>query len=252
MCELDSLVHSLDGQRYSAIATNHTDSYCWKADLRGCNIYPGWYGSKATHFPYQANYHIRANKLRGVAVSEYGAGANIMHHTENPSQPKNTVCDFHSEEWQSIVHENALKYFKKKSSRKIWGTFVWNMFDFAIDSRNEGSMPGMNDKGLVTYDRKVKKDAFYLYKAYWSDTPTVHITSKRFTKREQKIISVKVYSNAESVSLSLNGKKLCTLHNKQNKQQNVFIFKNVQLEKGKNEIVAAANNCTSDKTVWEF
>lgn len=252
MGELDSLVHSLDGQRYSAIATNHVNSYRWKADLRACNIYPGWYGGKATHFSFQANYHMRANKLRGVAVSEYGAGSNIMHHTENPRQPKNTVCDFHSEEWQSIVHENALKYFMKKSSRKIWGSFVWNMFDFAIDSRNEGSMPGMNNKGLVTYDRKVKKDAFYLYKAYWTDTPTVHITSKRFAKREQEIISVKVYSNAESISLALNGERLRTLGNKQNRQRNVFIFKNVKLKKGRNEVVAVSDRGVSDKAVWEF
>ncbi|MGN0458130.1 MAG: glycoside hydrolase family 2 TIM barrel-domain containing protein [Eubacterium sp.] len=250
--QLDALVHQLDSSRYSAMAINHKYACRWKSDIKGCNIYPGWYGGTEKHFRLQANMYYRANRYKGIAVSEYGAGSNIMHHTENPCQPKNTVCDFHSEEWQSIVHENALEYFMSPRAKKIWGTFVWNMFDFAVDIRNEGDMPGMNDKGLVTYDRRVKKDAFYLYKAYWSNSPTLHITSKRFGQREQKIISVKVYSNAESVSLSLNGKALYTLNNSQNKQPNVFIFNNIQLEKGKNEITATGSNCTFDKAVWEF
>lgn len=242
MEELDKLVHLLDSQRYSALATNHTKSYKWKADIRGCNIYPGWYGGKETHFPFQASYHMRANRLKGVAVSEYGAGSNILHHTENPSQPENTVCDFHSEEWQSIVHENALKYFMKKRSAKIWGTFVWNMFDFAIDSRNEGSMPGMNNKGLVTYDRKIKKDAFYLYKSYWSNQPVVHITSSRFSEREKRNTDIKVYSNAPEVSLSLNGENIASIKDKNNKQRHIFIFKSVQLEHGNNTLTASAGD----------
>lgn len=251
MEELDKLVHSLDNQRYSALATNHTKSYKWKADIRGCNIYPGWYGGKETHFPLQANYHIRANRLKGVAVSEYGAGSNVLHHSEKPSQPKDTVCDFHSEEWQSIVHENALKYFMKKRSNKIWGTFVWNMFDFAIDSRNEGAMPGMNNKGLVTYDRKIKKDAFYLYKSYWSSVPVVHITSSRFSEREERTIDVKVYSNASEVTLRLNGKKITTIKDGDNKQRHIFVFKSVQLENGDNAVTASAGNL-SDTVNWKY
>ncbi|MGN0532319.1 MAG: glycoside hydrolase family 2 protein [Eubacterium sp.] len=250
--QLDALVHQLDSSRYSAMAINHTYACRWKSDIKGCNIYPGWYGGNEKQFRLYANMYFRANRYRGVAVSEYGAGSNIMHHTETPSQPGNTVCDFHSEEWQSIVHENALKYFMSPRAKKIWGTFVWNMFDFAVDIRNEGDMPGMNDKGLVTYDRCVKKDAFYLYKAYWSKFPTVHIASRRFTKREQKIISVKVYSNARSVSLSHNGKRLCTLDNCQNKQLNVFVFSNIELDKGQNEITAISNDGACDKVVWSY
>lgn len=251
MRELDKLVHSLDSQRYSALATNHTKSYKWKADIRGCNIYPGWYGGKETHFSFHANYHMRANRLKGVAVSEYGAGSNILHHSEEPSRPENTVCDFHSEEWQSIVHENVVKYFMKKSSRKIWGTFVWNMFDFAIDSRNEGSMPGMNNKGLVTYDRKIKKDAFYLYKAYWSSAPVVHITSSRFAVREEGNINVKVYSNAQEVTLSLNGKKIEAIKDKDNEQSHIFVFSSVHLKNGDNTVTAVADNI-SDTVNWKY
>ncbi|MGN0523885.1 MAG: glycoside hydrolase family 2 protein [Eubacterium sp.] len=250
--QLDALVHQLDSTRYSAMAINHKYACRWKSDIKGCNIYPGWYGGTEKHFSLHANMYFRANRFKGIAVSEYGAGSNIMHHTEAPSQPKNTVCDFHSEEWQSIVHENALEYFMSPKAKKIWGAFVWNMFDFAVDIRNEGDMPGMNDKGLVTYDRRIKKDAFYLYKAYWSNEPTVHITSKRFGKREQRIISVKVYSNAESISLFHNGNKLATIGNKQNKQLNVFIFNNIQLAEGKNEITAAGSNGISDNVIWTF
>lgn len=235
---LNELVHILDPERYSAIATNHIGSYNWKADIRACNIYPGWYFAKPEHFKYQYNYHFQANKLKGVGVSEYGAGANIFHHTENPAQPKDTKCAFHSEEWACTVHEQALKFLMKKSSNKVWGSFVWNMFDFAVDSRDEGELPGLNDKGLVTYDRKIKKDPFYLYKSYWSNSPVVYITSRRFEKRENRVISVKVYSNAPAVSLYVNGDKIKTLKNENNKQSHIFIFKKVELADGENNVTA--------------
>ena len=121
---------------------------------------------------------------------------------------KKVTCAFHPEEWASIVHEHALRYFMSPRRNKIWGTFVWNLFDFAVDIRNEGEMPGRNNKGLVTYDRKTKKDAFYLYKAYWAHEPVTYITSRRFQKREKQKITVKVYSNADTVSLTVNGKPL--------------------------------------------
>lgn len=251
MKELDSLVHSLDNSRYSAIATNHTGSYKWKADIRGCNIYPGWYMGKPSHFKYQTEYHMRGNRLRGVAVSEYGAGCNVYQHTDIPKQPVDTVCDFHPEEWACIVHEYALKYFTRKSSVKIWGTFVWNMFDFAIDSRNEGSMPGMNNKGLVTYDRKIKKDQFYLYKSYWSDEPVVYINSRRYEKRRHKIITVKVYSNQPAVSLYLNGNKIRTLREQDNEQKHIFVFEDVFLNDGENTVSAKTYNY-EDSVKWTF
>lgn len=193
---------------------------------------------KASHFRYQSSYHMRANALRGVAVSEYGAGSNTAQHTDSPCQPADTVCDFHPEEWASIVHEHALKFFMRKRSNIIWGTFVWNMFDFAIDSRNDGSMPGMNNKGLVTYDRKIKKDAFYIYKAYWSSEPVVYITSRRFTERDSQIVDVKVYSNAAAVSLYVNGNKIKTIREEKNSQSHIFIFPNVRLRSGENTVAA--------------
>jgi len=101
----------------------------------------------------------------------------------------------------------------------MWATHVWNMFDFAADARNQGGEPGMNHKGLITFDRKTKKDSFYLYKAYWSKEPFVHICSKRFADRTEKTIQVKVYSNQGEVTLYLNGKKQETRYG-----QHVFTF----------------------------
>lgn len=252
MNELDSLIHSLDSTRYSAMAINHTYGGQWKSDIKGCNIYPGWYWGSAKMFRSQYNFYRRSDKNRCMAVSEYGAGANILHHTDRPKQPKDTTCEFHSEEWAAIVHEHALKYFMSPSANKVWGSFVWNMFDFAVDIRKEGGMPGMNDKGLVTYDRKIKKDAFFIYKSYWSREPVVYITSKRFTERENPKTDIKIYSNADSVTLYLNGREIKTKKNSQNRQNHIFIFRKITLKKEKNTVTASASNGAEDTAVWTF
>lgn len=252
MQTLHETARALDGTRYTAMALNHTYGYRWQSDVKGCNIYPGWYVGKPTHFRYQVNYHIRGNHRVGVAVSEYGAGANVLHHTEHPKQPKDTTCAFHPEEWASIVHEHALRYFMSPHQNRVWGTFVWNLFDFAVDIRNEGEQPGRNDKGLVTYDRKIKKDAFYLYKAYWRKTPVTYITSRRFENRERKRITVKVYSNAEAVTLTVNGSVYKTKQAKHCRQANVFLFKGVPLQKGENTVTATGKNGVTDSVHWLY
>lgn len=252
MRELHDLAHSLDPDRYTALATNHYGGDKWESDIKGCNIYPGWYWGGPHLFRSQAAAHIRANGGRGVAVSEYGAGSNVDHHTEYPKQPKDTVCTFHSEEWQSIVHEHALRYFMSEKADKLWGTFVWNMFDFAIDSRNEGGIPGRNDKGLVTYDRKIKKDAFYLYKSYWSGESVLYITSRRFKKREKKHVAVKIYSNEEEITLYVNGVRIGQKCASKTRQQHIFIFKGVKLRRGENEIKAVSDSGLKDTVFWKY
>jgi beta-galactosidase len=180
-------------------------------------------------------------------VSEYGAGANTTQHEQNPKQPK-TDGQWHPEEWQAIVHEAA--WAQMKTHPFVWGTFVWNMFDFAASSRHEGNIPGRNDKGLVTYDRQTKKDAFYFYKANWSDEPTLYITSRRFTERTNAVTDVKIYSNAGKVELLLNGKSEGELGNGTN---GIFIWKNVTLKPGENEVVAKTDRDgqkLSDSCVW--
>ena len=252
MRALHQLAHRLDPSRYTALATNHYGGDTWDSDIKGCNIYPGWYWGSAKLFRSQAASHIRANGGRGVAVSEYGAGSNVLHHTERPKQPKDTVCEFHSEEWASVVHEHALKYFMSPKADKIWGAFVWNMFDFAIDSRNEGGVPGRNDKGLVTYDRKIKKDPFYLYKAYWSGEGVLYITSRRFTRREKRRINVKIYSNQKEITLYVNGARAGQKTAKPAPHSHIFVFKRVKLRRGKNEIKAVSDSGMKDVVIWEY
>jgi beta-galactosidase len=218
-------------------------------DLLGWNIYPGWYagwGSKEDFSPTleKDRYTSRSG---GFCVSEYGAGANINQHEDNPKQPK-TGGQWHPEEWQSIVHEVAWPQLKAKPY--VWGTFAWVMFDFTVSSRHEGGVPGRNDKGLVTADRKTKKDAFYFYKANWSEEPVLYITSRRFTERTNAVTHVKIYSNTGPVEALVNGVSLGKLDNGTN---GVYVWNNVQLQTGDNQVAAKAvhdGTNVTDQCVW--
>jgi hypothetical protein len=138
-----------------------------------------------------------------VGVSEYGAGASIYQHSENPVAEPANAGPYHPEEYQNLFHESHWQQMKLRPF--LWGKFIWNLFDFASDGRNEGDTPGRNDKGLVTYDRQVRKDAFYWYKANWTTNPMVFITGHTFTNRLTNAITAKVYANCDSVELFLNG-----------------------------------------------
>jgi beta-galactosidase len=167
------------------------------------NKYYGWYGGVLTDFsPWADNFHA-TYPTRMVGVSEYGCGASIYQHSEDPvTEPANAGL-YHPEEYQNLFHES---YWQQMKARPfLWGKFIWNMFDFASDGRNEGGAPGRNDKGLVTYDRQVRKDAFYWYKANWTTNPMVYITGHTFTNRLTNAITAKVYANCDSVELFLNG-----------------------------------------------
>ena len=138
----------------------------------------------------------------------------------------------HSEEYQCIFHETY--WLVIHENPKIWGSFAWNMFDFAVAKRKEGDHTGRNDKGLVTYDRKTKKDAFYYYEANWSDEPMVHINSKRFAVRGIDHMAVKVYSNAPEIELVVNGKSL----GKKSGTYATFVWEDVPLKVSTNEVIA--------------
>ncbi len=219
-------------------------------DLLGWNIYPGWYpewgtlGELAAVGKYQST-----SRSGGFCISEYGAGANVKQHEDDPAQPK-ADGPWHPEEWQAIVHEKAWKEFK--SHPYIWGTFVWNLADFTSYWRHEGGVPGRNDKGLVTYDRQIKKDAFYFYKANWSPEPVLYITDRRFTERTNALTDVKIYSNASEVELRLNGAPLGMRTNDNNC---VFVWHGVTLIHGSNEIEASADRSgqvLSDNCEWNL
>ena len=220
-------------------------------DLLGWNIYPGWYSGWGTRDGFGKLLDARRQDSRqgGFCVSEYGAGANVNQHEQKPKQPR-PDGQWHPEEWQAEVHEAAWAAMKQRPF--VWGTFVWNMFDFAVSTRHEGDVPGRNDKGLVTYDRKIKKDAFYFYQANWSGEPMLYIASRRFIERTNAMTDVKIYSNAGTVELLLNGK---SLGKRRDGTNDVFIWQHVQLQPGENRIEARAKRggrSLSDSCVWSL
>ena len=203
-------------------------------DLLGWNLYPGWYGGRKVDYGFHLDKRQDTSRQGGFCVSEYGAGANPAQHEQNSKRP-NPEGQWHPEEWQAEVHEAGWAAIKSRPF--VWGSFVWVMFDFAVSTRHEGGQEGLNDKGLVTRDRQTKKDAFYFYKANWSDEPVLYITSRRDSERTNAATNIKIYSNAQQVELSLNGTSI----GKNNVSTNgVFLWSNVSLHAGKNKVEAQA------------
>ena len=218
-------------------------------DLIGWNIYPGWYGGSKETYGRELDRRQTTSRHGGFGVSEYGAGANPAQHEQNPRQPKPTG-QWHPEEWQAEVHETAWAAIKARPF--VWGSFVWCLFDFAVNTRHEGGVEGLNDKGLVTRDRQTKKDAFYFYKANWSDEPFVYITSRRFAERTNAVTDVKIYSNAAEPELFING---VSQGKRSDGTNGVFIWKNLTLAPGENKITASAQRNgqpLADACVWKL
>lgn len=247
--DLNNIAHAEDPTRPTIAATCVADFPQMNKipDLLGWNIYPGWYTGKKEDYGRILDQLRYTSRHGGFCVSEYGAGANVNQHEDNPKQPK-AGGQWHPEEWQAEVHEAAWAAIKARPF--VWGSFVWNMFDFTSYFRREGGMRGVNDKGLVTADRKIKKDAFYFYKANWSAEPMVYIASRRFTERTNALTSVKVYSNAQAVEVLLNGTSLGTNSSGTNC---VFLWRNVTLQPGENKVEARADAdgaALTDSCVW--
>jgi beta-galactosidase len=220
-------------------------------DWLGWNRYAGWYSNRGTISDWgKVLDGLRAtSRYGGFCVSEYGAGANIFQHEQNPRPPV-TTGQWHPEEWQALVHEAA--WHEMKARPFVWGTFVWCLFDFTSASRHEGDVPGRNDKGLVTGDRKIRKDAFYFYKANWSDQPVLYITSRRFVVRTNAVTDVKIYSNAPKVELFLNGKSQGT---RRAVRDGIFIWKDVKLAPAENLVSAKADRkgaVLEDHCAWKL
>ena len=213
--ELNDLCHKMDPTRFTTLAcyamcgpfnpvAHITDTVSW-------NLYLGWYVPGLFLNDLWMDFFHKVYPDRCLGYSEYGCEGMPNLHSSHPHRGD------HSEEYQAIYHEYMLKCFERHPW--MWATHVWNMFDFAADARNQGGEPGMNHKGLITFDRKTKKDSFYLYKAYWSKKPFVHICSKRYEDRTEDSITVKVYSNQNEVSLFVNGDKIETKHG-----EHIFVF----------------------------
>ncbi|PGV49302.1 glycoside hydrolase family 2 TIM barrel-domain containing protein [Bacillus sp. AFS037270] len=232
--ELHELTKQEDHTRLSTMANvsfvRDSDEYNFTTDVLGFNHYFGWYSGKPEDFSDWIDRFHKTNPDVALCISEYGAEGIIEYHSSNPK-----VRDY-SEEYHALCHEKIWKIFEMKPF--LWGTYVWNMFDFGANIRDEGGVKGRNNKGLVTYDRKIKKDAFYMYKAHWSDVKFVHIASKRFIDRAEEEINIKVYSNCDHVSLFVNGNELETKVS----NDRVFIFEDVLLQEGVNLVKAVSSH----------
>ncbi len=231
---LNNLAHSLDKTRPTTIAAvtmcSIDDEYVHISDILSYNHYFGWYGGNVSMYgPWFDNFHKKYPK-KAIGISEYGCEA-LNWHTSAPEQGDYT------EEYQAYYHEEVIKQIIDRPY--LWATHVWNMFDFAADARAEGGENGMNHKGLVTFDRKYKKDSFYAYQAWLSKNPVLHICGKRYVKRVEDITKITVYSNLDEVELFANGKSI----GKQKKGKYPFFYFDVKNE-GETEITAKAGELT--------
>ncbi len=237
--DLQKLVRELDPTRLTTIA--HVSSTPVDGpmhhitDVESYNHYFGWYGGKMEqNGPWLDEFHAKHPDIC-IGISEYGTEGIINWHSSKPQ------CKDYTEEYQALYHEHMAQVFEDRPW--VWATHVWNMYDFGCAARNEGGVAGRNNKGLVTIDRKTRKDSFFVYQAYWSKIPMVHIAGRRYAQRAGETTEVKVYSNADSVTLYVNGKEVSTLS-----AHRVFKF-TVALDEGFNTLLAVAGDVKDSITL---
>lgn len=220
------------------------------ADTIGYNRYFGWYTGRFADFgPMLDQAHARHPQVP-LSVSEYGAGAALTQHSDDPAGgPINPHGRPHPEEFQNIYHEAAWNALRQRPF--VWGSFIWNLFDFSSDARREGDLTDINEKGLVSYDRQIRKDTFYFYRANWSAQPTLHLVGRRYVDRPYAVLDVKAYSNASRVNLSVNGTDRGTA----SCSDGICLWHAVYLQPGSNEVRASADiggTAVSDSLQWVF
>ena len=235
---LNDLVHEMDKTRLQTMACvsmcDMNDPYVQIPDVVSYNHYFGWYGGDTSmNGPWFDSFHAKFPDIP-VGISEYGCEA-LNWHTSDPEQGDYT------EEYQAYYHEELIKQLYSRPY--IWATHVWNMFDFGADARNEGGENGQNHKGLVTFDRKYKKDSFYAYKAWLSDDPFVHICGKRYVDRVEDVTKVTVYSNLPEVELFANGVSL----GKKKSAEHFFYFE--VPNSGETNLSAVAGDCRDESFI---
>ncbi len=237
--ELNALAKELDPTRLTTIAhvsmTPVESPMHHITDVESYNHYFGWYGGKMEdNGPWLDNFH-KVHPDICLGLSEYGCEGIITYHGPNPA------CKDYSEEYQALYHEHMAKVLDERPW--IWSSHVWNMFDFGCAARNEGGVAGRNNKGLMTIDRKTKKDSYYIYKAYWNKEPMVHLCGKRYAQRAGETTQIRIYSNLPTVTLYLNGEKVG-----EQTAEKVFVFE-VALAAGFNTIVAEAGDLKDTMTL---
>ncbi len=238
--ELQKMVKEMDPTRVTTLACYavcpHWHPVAHISDIVGWNLYLGWYIPGFFLNDLWISLWKFLYPKRCLGFSEYGAEGMPNLHSGKPKRGDNT------EEYQNKYHEYMLECFKRHPY--MWGNYVWNMFDFAADARNQGGEPGMNHKGLVTFDRKLKKDCFYLYKAYWTEAPFVYLAGRRYEYRTEAVTEITVYSTCGEVSLYNNGKLVDT-----KKGERVFKFK-MKME-NENHLEVKAGDCTDTAVIYK-
>ena len=235
---LNDLCHRLDATRPTTMAhvfmLDPNDPFVQLPDICSYNLYYGWYlGELQQNDAFFDTFH-KNHPDRVIGLSEFGADANPAYQSARPERG-----DW-SESYQAVYHEHMLKMWSERPY--IWAMHVWNGFDFGADGRGEGGKPGQNQKGLVTFDRKTKKDAYFIYKAYLSSDPFVHLCGRRYAHRTESETEIKVYSNQPCVTLFVDGKEFAA-------QDGDKIFKFTVPISGTHEIKAVAGDCTDCMTI---
>ena len=237
--DLEKLCKELDPTRLTTIAHVSTTPVNGPmhhiTDLESYNHYFGWYGGQMEqNGPWLDQFHAEHPDIC-IGISEYGCEGIINWHSNTPQ------CKDYTEEYQALYHEHMAQVFEDRPW--VWASHVWNMFDFGCAARNEGGVSGRNNKGLITMDRKTKKDSYFVYQAYWTQTPMVHIAGRRHAQRAGETTEIKVYSNQDTVVLYVNGKEVG-----QQTAHRVFKF-NAALNEGFNTIVAVAGDVKDSITL---
>lgn len=245
---LNQLAKTEDPHRPTTLATFQADSvFTDLTDLMAWNKYYGWYGGKADEMGRWADNVHRALPRKPVGIGEYGAGGSIRHH-EDTLRPTVPNSRWHPEAWQTHYHEENWRQLGQRPF--LWAKFIWVLADFASPVRFEGDTTGINDKGLVTYDRQTKKDAFYFYKANWNPAPMVYLTNRRHTRRKQPTTTVTGYSTLPELELLVNGQPVGRARGD---ELHRFVFPNVRLQPGKNTVLLRGTSGTlplEDQAEW--
>ncbi|WP_395331914.1 glycoside hydrolase family 2 TIM barrel-domain containing protein [Novosphingobium sp. BL-8H] len=231
---LQAVAHEEDHSRptvYAHCCQADDDKKAMVTDVIGFNRYFGWYpGQEGTIGSWAQRYHAQ-HPSRAFAVSEYGAGGSILHQQLVPPEDNAPASGWHPEQAQTRYHIENWRELKDLSY--VWGKFVWVAFDLASDGRHEGDRPGINDKGLVTYDRSVRKDAFYWYQANWSSVPMIHLADRRLARRSEAQTLVRAFTNDSEATLSVNGRSL----GRAEVTDHIVQWRSVPLQMGDNLIV---------------
>ncbi len=240
---LDSIAHALDPSRMTMGASNQNDDFNGFTDIIAFNKYFGWYGGDPSELGGWLDGEHNAHPERKIGMSEYGAGGSIMQQSESIQKPE-PGGHWHPENWQTHYHIDSYRQLAERDY--LWCNFIWCMFDFCAASRNEGDTPGRNDKGLVTYDRKNRKDAFYFYKANWNkDDKFVYLSGKRQPRKGEKT-TVMAFSNDGAGELFVNGKKFGKA---EPDNVNVLLWENVPINTEGNTVIEVRTKHGTDTMV---